>query len=252
MTTSTPVLVERSDTLLRVTLNRPQAANALSQDMVEQLIGVLENLDGFRLCVIQGEGRHFCAGFDLSNLEQSSDGDLLWRLLRIEHMLQLVHHAPIPVVALAQGRVVGAGADLFAACWRRIATTGAVFSMPGWNFELALGTRRFTALVGFDNATNVLLETRKFDASAALNLGFATDIAEPPEFAAKIEESLQRASQLPVAAVKNMLALARTDTRDADLAAIVHTACKPGLRDRIAAYREKVIAQQQAKKAGTK
>ncbi len=244
MSDQNDVLVERNDTLLKVTLNRPQAANALSQNMVEQLISAFTDLDGIRLCVIEGNGKHFCAGFDLSGLEQSSDGDLLWRFVRVELMLQMVHHAPIPILALAHGRVVGAGADLFVACWQRVATANAVFSMPGWNFELALGTRRLTQLVGSRHASELLLETRQLAAPTALEMGLATELAEMPSFTDVTQAALKRASMLPAAAVRDMLELTRTDTREADMASIVLTAGKPGLRDRIAAYRERVIGQQ--------
>ncbi|MFC1560534.1 enoyl-CoA hydratase/isomerase family protein, partial [Pseudomonadota bacterium] len=113
--------IDQQGDLLQLTLNRPSSANALSPELTEALIQALTQTAGVRLCVIRGAGRHFCAGFDLSDLDSLSDGDLLWRFLRIETLLQAVYHAPFAVVALGHGQMVGAGADLFAACWRRIA-----------------------------------------------------------------------------------------------------------------------------------
>ena len=233
--------VERQGPLLSLTLDRPQSANALSPALVEGLIEALAAAEDVRLCVLRGAGRHFCAGFDLSDLEALSDGDLLWRFLRIEHLLQLVHHAPFPVVALAQGQLVGAGADLFAACWRRVAAPGARLRMPGWNFELALGTRRLTHLIGTDAARDLLIDTKGLAAEEALECGLATDVADPAEWPALVESLLARASALPPAALQDMLKLTARDTRSEDLAAIVATAGRPGLKDRILAYRESVI-----------
>ena len=237
-----PVLqVAQDDGLLSLTLNRPESANALGPALVEATIAALTTAQDVRLCVLRGEGKHFCAGFDLSDLEELSDGDLLWRFLRIEILLQLVHHAPFPVMALAQGQVVGAGADLLAASWRRVAAPDARFRMPGWNFELALGTRRLTRLIGRDAARDLLIDTKVVAASDALACGLVTDMTNPQDWASLIDSSLRRASTLPRAALRDMLDLTTADTRGEDIAAIVATAGRPGLKDRIIAYRNAAI-----------
>ncbi len=237
-----PLIVDRKGDLMTLTLNRPDAANALSPPLVDALTAAIEDCDGVRLCVIRGEGRHFCAGFDLSELDALSDGDLLWRFLRVETMLQAVHHAPFPVLALAQGQVVGAGADLFAACWRRIASPDAKFRMPGWNFELALGTRRLMNLIGPDAARNMLVDTRVLTAPEAADAGLATTVAEQPEWPDWIDTLHQRSKALPHRALNDMFTITVRDTRDADLAAIVRTAGHPGLKEKIAAYRQRVLS----------
>ena len=68
----------------RLTLNRPDKANALDAEIVEALLGGIETAcaGGTRLLVLAGAGRHFCAGFDLSDLDTISDGDLLHRFCR--------------------------------------------------------------------------------------------------------------------------------------------------------------------------
>ena len=234
---------EQDGALLSLTLNRPERANALSPELVETLIAALESAEQVRLCVLRGAGRHFCAGFDLSDLEDLSDGDLLWRFLRIERLLQLVHHAPFPVLALAHGQVVGAGADLFAASWHRVAAPNAKFRMPGWNFELALGTRRLTQLIGQDAARDLLIDTKILNAPEAQACGLASALAQPEDWPALVAASLERAGALPPRALGDMLALTTADTREADLAAIVTTAGRPGLKQRIIAYRDRVKAQ---------
>lgn len=246
---ATELRVERQGPRLSLTLDRPGSANALSPSLVEGLIEALTTAEDVRLCVLRGEGKHFCAGFDLSDLEALSDGDLLWRFLRIEHLLQLVHHAPFAVMALAQGQVVGAGADLFAACWRRIAAPGAKFRMPGWNFELALGTRRLTHLIGKDAARDLLIDTKVIAAEDALKCGLASDVANAAEWPTLVEASLTRASALSPMALQDMLKLTTRDTRSEDLAAIVATAGRPGLKGRIVAYRESVIEKKRKQQA---
>ncbi len=250
------LIVDQSDGMLVLTLNRPDSANALSPDLAEGMIQALTDASDqsgpspVRCCVIRGNGRHFCAGFDLSDLESLSDGDLLWRFLRIETLLQQVHSAPFPVMALAQGQVIGAGADLFAACWQRIATDASRFQMPGWNFELALGTRRLTALVGTDAARDLLIDTRRITAQEAVDIGLATRICETPSWDEQIAGLQVRANMLSPFASQSVFALtAQTpDTNDLDLAAIVRTAGRPGLRDRIVSYRERVAKEREARR----
>ena len=241
-TTDQPVLIERTDGALSVTLNRPDSVNALSPEMVELLIDCLSESQGIQSCIIRGNGKHFCAGFDLSDVESLSDGDLLWRFLRIEKMLQLIHHAPFPVMALAHGAVIGAGADLFAACWQRVAAPGSRFRMPGWNFDLALGTRRLARLIGADHARDMLIDTRQIDADRAHEIGLATDILPDDEWELCIDTFRARAQVLSPEAVKSMLELTVVDSRSDDLAAIVDTAGRPGLKERILAYRARVQA----------
>lgn len=236
-----PLTIERDGDVLGLTLDRPGNANALSPDLVEALIEVLSEPRDIRLCVLRGTGRHFCAGFDLSEIETLSDGDLLWRFLRIETLLQMVHHAPFPIMALAQGQAVGAGADLFAACWHRIAAPDARFRMPGWNFELALGTRRLANLIGSAAARDMLIDTRTVLTTEAREIGLATDVVDPAAWPGAVDAMRRRTAVLPPAAMREMLALTIRDTRSEDMAALVATAARPGLRDRVAAYRERML-----------
>ena len=242
-TSREPVLrVEQQQGVMTLTLNRPESANALSTELTETLIETLDSANNVHLCVIRSEGRHFCAGFDLSDLDTSSDGDLLWQFLRIEILLQTVQHAPFAVVALAQGQAVGAGADLFAACWRRVAAPDLKLSMPGWNFELALGTRRLTHLIGQDAARDLLLDSGKLSAEECLDSGLATDLAAAEQWPALLDGLQQRAASLSPRALGNMLELTAGDTRNADIAAMVRSAGRPGLKDRILHYREQLKA----------
>lgn len=233
----TELNVERSGDLLELTLNRPDQSNALSPSLVEALLETLSDSEGVRLTVIRGEGRNFCAGFDLSDLAELSDGDLLWRFVRIELMLQAVHHAPFPIVAFAQRHVVGAGADLFAACTHRVATSDARFRMPGWNFELALGTRRLARRVGTDIARDMLIDTRSVDAEEAVAIGLASQQAEINDWASIRDTWHTRSTAMSPRAVAEMLALTGDETRALDLAAVAATAGRPGLKQRIEAFR---------------
>ncbi|MFK7762611.1 MAG: enoyl-CoA hydratase/isomerase family protein [Roseobacter sp.] len=232
---------------LSITLASPETSNALSPDMVEDLIDVLSGPVDVRSCTIQGEGRNFCSGFDLSDIHDLSDGDLLHRFLRIETMLQLVHHASFPVMAICQGHVIGAGADLVTACWKRVADPSVKFKMPGWNFELALGTRRLVRLIGSEHARDMLVDARSVMADEALDIGLISKIVEQENWANEITNEIERCHTLPDFALSSMFDLTLPDTRAHDIAAIVATAGRPGLKLRIKTYAATVVNKRKKK-----
>ena len=90
------LLVERTPHCLLLTLNRPQKANSLDLALVDALLEHVDTAveDGTRLMVLRSNGRHFCAGFDFTDLDHQSDGELLLRFVRIEQLLQKIYHAP--------------------------------------------------------------------------------------------------------------------------------------------------------------
>ena len=237
------LIVTRSGGTTEITLNKAEKANALGPDLVEDLLAAVEaaGSDGTRLLVFRGEGKSFCSGFDLSDLAEVSDGDLVHRLIRIETLLQAVYHAPFPTMALAHGRVFGAGADLFCACSDRIAEPGTAFRMPGLGFGIVLGTRRLKVRVGEDHARRIQNSGLTFDAAEALDLGFATGLADRDAWPGVIAEAGKAAETLTVTATADLFRVTATDTRDADMAEIARTASVPGLKDRITAYREAAL-----------
>ena len=222
-------------TLLR--LQRPERGNALGPMLVEGLISAASEAfanASVHTLVLQGEGRHFCTGLDLSDLATLSDGDLLLRLVRIETLLAMLWHAPIRTVAQAKGRTWGAGADLLVACEQRLVGSDTTLRFPGAQFGLVLGTRRLAERIGADAARALVLEGGELDATQALALGLASRITDTLALA------LLRTSGDTGRAVR---AASRSDLRDADLAALVRSAAVPGLQQRITQYRASLLAQ---------
>ena len=234
------VTVGRSGDTTRITLSRPDKANALNPDMVEALIEAVTAAatDGTRFLVLDAEGRHFCAGFDLGDLDSVSEGDLTLRFVRIETLLQSLHHLPFPTLALARGRAMGAGADIFCACSRRIAAPETRFRMPGLAFGIVLGTRRLAARIGDEAARRLQNETRAFDAAEAVALGFATETAIEADWPGRIAEAENAAAALSPEATRALCAATVRDTRAQDMADLAASASHPGLKARIQAYRD--------------
>lgn len=245
---SAPELLSvREGAVLHLTLNRPDKGNALSAQLVQALTDALDQASAerdLRLVVLAGAGRHFCTGFDLSDLDQATDDILLARFTRVELLLQAVHAAPFATLALAQGRAMGAGADLFAACTERWIVDDAKFAFPGAAFGLVLGTTRLTTLVGAPQAAEWIQSGAVFDATVALGAGLATrqlSQAQLPAAQAELRARVNRLDGPTQHAIHAAISAGRRPRGDAgdaeDLARLVRSAARPGLRDRIAAYR---------------
>lgn len=234
-----PLIVERRENQWTFTLNRPEKRNALSAELVEALLSGLEEAQHERIpqLVFQGAGKNLSAGFDFTDYQEHSEGDLALRFIRIEQLLQRIASLPALTIGLAHGRNFGAGVDLFAACRIRYCRPDASFLMPGLKFGLVLGTRRFRNIVGPANAASILSASRSFDATQALEMGFVQGVVEAKQFAALLQEAAQTARQIDAPTREQLYeALDSHQAADADLAALVRSAVRPGLKERIRNY----------------
>ena len=242
MSKSKSILIERWDgAAYRLVLNRPEKGNALSRELVQALDDALQRCEQRQasLLVIEGMGAHFCSGFDLSDIASETDDSLLARFTRIELMLQRLARAPFCTVAVAHGRVTGAGADLFAACAVRLVQGDAVFAFPGaTGFGLVLGSRRLAGLVGQGTATRWVTSGGAISAGEAVQSGLASaQLADPAAVQAAIDAAGTRVADSKLYQQLSR-ALRGPDVGDDahDLEMLVRSAARPGLQARVAAY----------------
>jgi enoyl-CoA hydratase/carnithine racemase len=233
------LLVKREGATTRLTLNRPEKANALDAEIVEALHAAVAqaHTDDTRLLVLRANGRNFCAGFDFTGFEAAAEAELLWRFVRIEQLLQSLYHAPFATLALAQGRNIGAGADLIVACESRVAAPDATFRMPGLAFGLQLGTRRLGQRIGADRARALLAGLHTLRAEEALAQAFVTELAAMESWPAVEARAANTAAALAPPARQRLNRATVLDTRATDMADLVASVTVPGLKDRIRAYR---------------
>ncbi|TAL85630.1 MAG: enoyl-CoA hydratase/isomerase family protein [Candidimonas sp.] len=238
---SDELLINKDGSCWTLTLNRPNKMNALSASVVESLIAAVDAApqQHAQILVIRGAGKTLSAGFDFTDVQAQSEGDIVLRFLRIEMLLQKVANSPCLTVGLAHGRVFGAGADLFAACAKRYATPDSSFRMPGLHFGVVLGTRRLAAIVGNDAARDILTSTRVFDAAQAQRLGFCHTLSEMAGWSALIEEAAATARCLPEPSRRVLFELTQANNNDSDLADLARSVAAPGLLARIKQFREK-------------
>lgn len=233
--------VVQKERTLCITLDRPDKGNSLSVDLVRTLTEVIEHAGQKEVLsvVIQGRGRHFCTGFDLSDLDTETDDTLLSRFVRIELLLQAIYTAPFQTMAIAQGRVTGAGADIFTACQQRYLVEGATLAFPGAAFGLVLGTGRLARCAGTDRARDWVLTGRQVTCDEALSAGLAHKVLDPENIQTEIEQVIQQQSRLDTVTRQAVMAASRVrgQMNEHDLHNLVCSAARPGIKQRIQDYR---------------
>src|SRR5271167_4362290 len=145
MTTNAPVLLEEHDgAILRLTLNRPDARNALSVALMSALLEALARAAAdpqARVVVIAGAGPAFCAGHDLRELRTDPQRETCERVFaQCSELMLAIVRLPKPVIAEVHGVATAAGCQLVATCDLAVAAKNARFATPGVNIGLFCST----------------------------------------------------------------------------------------------------------------
>ncbi|HYE02544.1 MAG TPA: enoyl-CoA hydratase-related protein, partial [Phycisphaerales bacterium] len=172
-----------SDGLARLTLNRPEARNALSLELLEGLHTRLDELDGrlvsARVLVVAGAGRAFCAGMDLKQV--LGDHGAAPRLLRSLAELTLRLRAlPMPVIAAVSGAAIGGGCGLACACDFAVTHADAKLGFPEVDLGVcpAVVAPWVVRRIGAGRARRLLLGGGLLSGRRAHELGIVTDLVE--------------------------------------------------------------------------
>ena len=200
---SSPAAARESEPLVRVerdargvitlTLNRPQAFNALSEGMLDALQGALDRVAAdadARVVVIAARGRAFSAGHDLKEMRAHA-GDEAWQRRLFDdcsRMMVALTRLPQPVIARVHGIATAAGCQLVSMCDLAVAADTATFAMPGVNVGVfcstpAVGVARN---VGRKRAMDMLLTGELIDAQTALSWGLVNRVVAAAELDAEI------------------------------------------------------------------
>ena len=160
-----------------VRLRRPAKRNALSDGLILALRQTFETLpEAARAAVICGEGEHFCAGLDLSELRERDAGEGVMHSRLWHTALEAIEKGRVPVVAALHGAVVGGGLELASACHVRVADDSAYFALPEGSrgiFVGGSGSVRIPKLIGVPRMMDMMLTGRVYDAEAGERIGLA-------------------------------------------------------------------------------
>jgi len=160
-----------------LTLNRPQARNALSQTLMERLIAELDAIaadPSVRVVVIAGAGPAFCAGHDMREIRSTPDEAFYRQLFKASSQIMLaIARLPQPVIARVHGTATAAGCQLVASCDLAVAAESAKFSTPGVHIGLFCSTPMvpISRKIGRKPMMEMLLLGEPIDAAEAQRLG---------------------------------------------------------------------------------
>jgi enoyl-CoA hydratase/carnithine racemase len=174
---------ERDAAVLQLRLNRSGKRNAVNDALLLQLEHALTQLDAAVRCIVlSGEGQHFCAGLDLAELAERSvyEGVLHSRMWHA--VLDKLQYAPVPVVAVLHGAVIGGGLEIAAAAHIRVAERGAYYGLPEGQRGLFVGgggSVRLPRLIGAARMADMMLTGRVLDADEGQQAGLSHYLVEP-------------------------------------------------------------------------
>jgi enoyl-CoA hydratase/carnithine racemase len=178
MTTDAPVLLEEHDRgVLRLTLNRPDARNALSAALMSALLEALSRAAAdpqARVVVIAGAGPAFCAGHDLREMRADQRRETYERLFaQCSELMLAIVRLPKPVIAEVHGVATAAGCQMVATCDLAVGSEDARFATPGVNIGLFCSTPMvaLTRAIGRKAAMEMLLTGKLIDAETARAIG---------------------------------------------------------------------------------
>jgi enoyl-CoA hydratase/carnithine racemase len=201
--------VERSQNYVTLSLNRPEKRNAINRAVIDALdsaLGSLEVDNDVRAVVIRGEGRAFCSGLDLRDIEQMGAGGITF-----EKVIARLQKLPVPTIAAVHGDALTGGLVLALTCDLRIAGEGARLGMTParigylptyWIF------RKFVETVGPANTAEIMYLADPVDANRAGEMGLVHRVVPDDMLttaAAKWAATVAGNAPLSVRAMKQMI-----------------------------------------------
>ena len=160
-----------------IRLTRAAKRNALNDGLILAIRKIFEEMpEGVRAAVIDGEGEHFCAGLDLSELKERDAGQGLHHSRMWHAALEQVQYGPVPVIAALHGAVVGGGLELASACHIRVADESTFYALPEGSRGIFVGgggAVRIPRLIGAARMTDMMLTGRVYNAVDGEKVGFA-------------------------------------------------------------------------------
>src|SRR5262245_2171176 len=200
------ILLDTSDLISTLTINRPDKRNALNQatrDEIVHALSVLEESPDSRVLVITGSGdKAFIAGADISEFEGRT-AITQREAMKGLRIFSVIEEFPKPVIAMINGFCLGGGLELALACDIRIASDNAKLGQPEINLGIIPGgggTQRLTRLVGEGKSMELILTGDFIDAAEAKAIGLVNDVVSAAELPSRVRALASRiAERSPIA-----------------------------------------------------
>jgi enoyl-CoA hydratase/carnithine racemase len=200
--------------VVQLRLARPDKRNAVNDPLIAELHTAFVNLpETARAVVLSGEGEHFCAGLDLSEVRERTVAEGIVHSRAWHAAFDQVQFGRVPVVAALHGAVVGGGMELAASAHLRVADGTAFFALPEGQRGIFVGgggAARLPRLIGVSTMTDMMLTGRVLGAGEGLAAGFLNYLVQPGQAVNKAVELARRiATNAPLSNFAVMQALPR-------------------------------------------
>lgn len=169
----------------QVLITRTAKRNALNEDLVRALHTCFETMPStVKAIVLHGEGDHFCAGLDLSEMRETSTPDAMHHSRLWHAAFERIQFGGAPVIAVLHGAVVGGGLELASAAHIRVAEESAFYALPEGKRGLFVGgggSVRISRLIGVARMTDLMLTGRVLNAQEGQQIGISQYLTGPGE-----------------------------------------------------------------------
>ena len=189
------LLVEVEGRVGRVTMNRPEKLNALSRQLMSEIVQLgawLKLREDIRVIIFSGAGRSFCAGFDLNDFSSASAGESPRQAADLGRLAtNALTDVPQITIAAVHGHCVGGGVVFVAACDLRVATTDTTFIIPEVDLGIPLawgGIPRLVREIGPALTKELVLTCRPFGANEAKAIGFINQVVATSDLETTVTE----------------------------------------------------------------
>lgn len=192
------LLVETTNNICVITINRPDKLNALNKTVMDELNSAIDKVydnSNIKSAIITGAGnKAFVAGADISEFQGLTNAEGMDLAQKGQFIFSRIEEAPKPIVAAVNGFALGGGCELAMACHFRIAAENARFGQPEVNLGLIPGyggTQRLTQLIGKGRAIELLITGNMLDAATALQYGLVNYVVAQDELLNKARAILE-------------------------------------------------------------
>lgn len=249
----TTVKLEVEGFVALLTLNRPDLRNAISEEMIEELVASFEEIErgAARVAILTGAGKAFCAGIDLNYLKQfpsQSPDQVIADARRIAGLFRRVWSFPKPLIAAVNGPAIAGGAGLATLCDFTLAASGATFGYTEVRvgFMPAIVSSFLVRQVGEKRARDLLISGRIVDAEEARQIGLASEVVSSPKLLDRARElgaALAEMSPTALTRTKRLLVKFDEEEIDREIEVAIQASARirqtPDFREGLAAFLEK-------------
>ncbi|HSW26460.1 MAG TPA: crotonase/enoyl-CoA hydratase family protein [Burkholderiaceae bacterium] len=211
--------IETAGPVVHLRLSRPAKRNAINDEFMRELHTAFVNLPtDARVAVISGEGQHFCAGLDLSEVSEKSVAEGIAHSRQWHAAFEQLQFGRVPVIAAMQGAVVGGGLELAAAAHLRVADASTYYGLPEGQRGIFVGgggSVRISRLIGVPRMSDMMLTGRVFDANEGYLLGFSNYVVPEGQ---GLDKAMELAGRIATNAPLSNYAVTQALPRIADLA----------------------------------